>query len=127
MNVAGVRVGDIVSTELEDGRSVAELSIETDRLPAVYRDAQAALRQNTPLEDMQIELYPGRRSAGELGEDRKVPVKNTKVPINSEELTAVLDGDTRAYLDVAEERLTRQRRGIERLRGGPDRPGVRDW
>ena len=28
-----------------------------------------------------------------------VRVENTKVPINSEELTAVLDGDTRAYLD----------------------------
>ncbi len=99
VNVAGVRVGDIVSTELHDGRSVAKLSIETDRLPAVYRDAQAALRQNTPLEDMQIELYPGKRSSGELDEDDMVSVENTKVPVNSEELTAVLDGDTRAYLD----------------------------
>jgi phospholipid/cholesterol/gamma-HCH transport system substrate-binding protein len=99
VNVAGVRVGDIVSTELEDGRSVAKLSIEGDRLPRVYRDARAALRPNTPLEDMQIELYPGRRAAGAIPDGGLIAVSRTDVPVDSEEFNAILDADTRAYLD----------------------------
>ena len=99
VNVAGVRVGDIVSTELEDGRSVAKLSIERDRLPRVYRDARAALRPNTPLEDMQIELHPGRRAAGTIADGGLVGVSRSDVPVDSEEFNALLDADTRAYLD----------------------------
>ena len=99
VNVAGVRVGDVVSTELEDGRSVAKLSIERDRLPRVYRDARAALRPNTPLEDMQIELYPGRRTAGAIADGGLVGLSRTNVPVDSDEFTALLDADTRAYLD----------------------------
>lgn len=99
VNVAGVRVGDVVSTELEDGRSVAKLSIERDRLPRVYRNARAALRPNTPLEDMQIELYPGRRAAGAIADGELVGLSRTNVPVDSDEFTALLDADTRAYLD----------------------------
>jgi phospholipid/cholesterol/gamma-HCH transport system substrate-binding protein len=111
VNVAGVRVGDIVSTELEDGRSVATLSIEGDRLPHVYRDARAALRPNTPLEDMQIELYPGRRAAGEIADGGLVGVSRTDVPVDSEEFTAILDADTRAYLDGLITAVARGSRG----------------
>ena len=111
VNVAGVRVGDIVSTELEDGRSVATLSIEGDRLPHVYRDARAALRPNTPLEDMQIELYPGRRAAGEIADGGLVGVSRTDVPVDSEEFTALLDADTRAYLDGLITAVARGSRG----------------
>ena len=111
VNVAGVRVGDIVSTELEDGRSVATLSIEGDRLPHVYRDARAALRPNTPLEDMQIELYPGRRAAGAIADGGLVGVSRTDVPVDSEEFTAILDADTRAYLDGLITAVARGSRG----------------
>ena len=111
VNVAGVRVGDIVSTKLEDGRSVATLSIEGDRLPHVYRDARATLRPNTPLEDMQIELYPGRRGAGEMSDGGLVGVSRSDVPVDSEEFNAILDADTRAYLDGLITAVARGSRG----------------
>jgi tetratricopeptide (TPR) repeat protein len=42
-------------------------------------------------------------------------------------LTPLSPEDTQAYLDQTAQRLARQRQSVERLRGGPDRPGVRDW
>jgi tetratricopeptide (TPR) repeat protein len=42
-------------------------------------------------------------------------------------LTPLSPDDTQAYLDQTAKRLARQRLNVERLRGGPDRPGVRDW
>jgi phospholipid/cholesterol/gamma-HCH transport system substrate-binding protein len=118
VNVAGVRVGDVVSTRLREGRALVTLSIERDRLPRVHADARVALRPNTPLKDMQIELYPGRAPAPRLGEDDVLPVSRATVPVDSDELTAALDADTRAYfraLVAASERGLRGRGGDLRL------------
>ncbi|MEA2663749.1 MAG: phospholipid/cholesterol/gamma-HCH transport system substrate-binding protein, partial [Candidatus Eremiobacteraeota bacterium] len=100
VNVAGVRVGDVVRTSLREGRAIVTLSIDRGELPAVYRDARAQLRPNTPLKDMQIELFPGRRAAGKLGEGGTVAVARTTVPVDSDDFTAALDADTRAYFQA---------------------------
>jgi len=42
-------------------------------------------------------------------------------------LTPLSPEDTQTYLDQTARRLARQRQSVEHLRGGPDRPGVRDW
>ena len=112
VNVAGVRVGDVVSTRLREGRSLVTLSIERGRLPRVHADARVQLRPNTPLKDMQIELHPGRPPAPVLDEGDLLPVSRATVPVDSDELTAALDADTRAYfqaLVVAAERGLRGR------------------
>jgi phospholipid/cholesterol/gamma-HCH transport system substrate-binding protein len=100
VNVAGVRVGDVVKTELHEGHARVELSVDKHKLPAVYRDAEAQLRPNTPLKDMQIELYPGHGQAGRLGAGGSIRVAKTMVPIDSDEFLAALDADTRAYVQA---------------------------
>ena len=112
VNVAGVRVGDVVKTRLREGRALVTLSIERDKLPRVHRDARADLHPNTPLKDMQIELYPGRPPAPRLGEDDVLPVAQSTSPVDADDLNAALDSDTRAYfraLVAASERGLRGR------------------
>ena len=100
VNVAGVRVGDIDSATLKNGRSTVKLSIDPGKLPRVYANAQAVLRPNTALKDMQIEITPGGRPAPVLPHGGTIPVTQTNVPIDTDMFTGALDTDTRAYFDA---------------------------
>ncbi len=100
VNVAGVRVGDVVKTQLDEGQAMVTLSIERHKLPHVFRDAQAQLRPNTPLKDMQIELFPGHRRSGRLHGDEPIRAAQTTVPIDSDEFLSALDADTRDYFQA---------------------------
>jgi len=99
VNIAGVKVGDIGSVELEDGRAVGEMKIRRKYAP-IYKDASILLRPKTGLKDMFLELDPGNRSAGKLEEGRRIPVAETIPDVNPDEILASLDADTRDYLRV---------------------------
>ncbi len=99
VNIAGVKVGDIGSVKLEDGRAVVEMKIQTEHAP-VYRDATILLRPKTGLKDMYLELDPGTKSAGAFEEGERITVANTLPDVNPDEILAQLDGDTRDYLRV---------------------------
>jgi phospholipid/cholesterol/gamma-HCH transport system substrate-binding protein len=99
VNIAGVKIGDIGSVELEDGRAVVEMNIRRKYAP-IYKDASILLRPKTGLKDMYLELDPGNRSAGKLEEGHRVVVANTIPDVNPDEILASLDGDTRDYLRV---------------------------
>ena len=58
VRVAGVRVGDISSVDLENGHAVVTMDIDRKFLP-VYKDATILLRPKTGLKDMFLELDPG--------------------------------------------------------------------
>lgn len=96
--VAGVHVGEIAGTSLAGGRGVVHMDIDPSKLPHLYRDASAELVPNTPLKDMQVDIQPGSRSAGVLPAGATIPVGQTTSPIDSDEVLAALDGDTRAWL-----------------------------
>ncbi|HEY2160577.1 MAG TPA: MlaD family protein [Solirubrobacteraceae bacterium] len=98
VNVAGVRVGQITGTELRDGQAVVHMSIDPSKLPQLYQGAHAALVPNTPLKDMQVDIFPGRRGAGTLPHGATIPAGQTLVPIDSDELLDSLDTDTRTWL-----------------------------
>lgn len=111
VSVAGVGVGTIKSAGLRDGRSVVELEIDPQKLPRVYGNARAALVPNTPLKDMQVDLYPGRPPARVLGSDDVISAAQTQVPVDSDELTAALDADTRSFFQLLTIGLDRGTRG----------------
>jgi len=98
VNVAGVRVGQISGVSLKDGQGVIHMTIDPGKLKAVYRDAHAALVPNTPLKDMEIDITPGTAASGTLPHSRTIPVSQTTSPIDSDELLASLDTDTRTWL-----------------------------
>jgi len=100
VNVAGVRVGTITSSQLQDGNATVTMQVKPDKLGHIFRDAHAVLVPNSPLKDMQVEMFPGTAAAGVARDGYVIPVARTAPPIDSDELTAALDGDTRSFFQV---------------------------
>jgi phospholipid/cholesterol/gamma-HCH transport system substrate-binding protein len=98
VRVAGVRVGDIVGTELDEGRAVVTLHFDQEFKDLVREDATALLRPKTGLKDMFIELDPGTKDAPLAKEGFRIPVSNTLPDVNPDEFLAGLDADTRDYV-----------------------------
>ena len=102
VRVAGVRVGDISSVDLENGHAVVTMAIDRKFLP-VYKNATILLRPKTGLKDMFLELDPGTNYDPNSDDDEfqngdTIPVANTAPDTNVDQVLAALDGDTRAYL-----------------------------
>jgi phospholipid/cholesterol/gamma-HCH transport system substrate-binding protein len=100
VNVAGVRVGTITDATLKNGRSVVKMEIDPGKLKHVYNDAHATLVPNTALKDMQVDIAPGKVTAGVLKHGGTIPVARTAPPIDSDELTNALDADTRDFFQL---------------------------
>lgn len=100
VRIAGVRVGDIIGVDLENGRAVIDMQIAREHLPRVYRDAKMLLRPKTGLNDMFIDMDKGTPEAGVLGEDEVLSASNTAPNVNPDEVWAILDADTRDYLRI---------------------------
>jgi len=120
IRVAGVRVGDVESVELDDGHGVVTFAVDREFLP-VYRDATILMRPTTGLKDMFFEMDPGSEKAGEVDDGDTLPVANTAPDTNLDEVLAALDSDTRAYLRLllvgAGEGLEGRGRDLGRLLG----------
>lgn len=99
VNVAGVKIGEVGSVKLDEGKAVVEMHIQ-DKYRPIYRDASVLLRPKTGLKDMYLALDPGTRGAGSLPEGGRVRVANTLPDVNTDEFLAQLDSDTRAYLQI---------------------------
>jgi phospholipid/cholesterol/gamma-HCH transport system substrate-binding protein len=101
VNVSGVRVGDIASVDLVDGKAVATLNIEEKYGERVYPDATLLLRPKTGLKDMVLELDPGTPESGKaLESGTLVENSSTQPDVNVADFLASLDGDTRDYLKL---------------------------
>ena len=100
VRVAGVEVGDVDDVELENGKAIVKLSIDSEYEGMVRRDATALLRPRTALKDMFIELNPGSPEAPEAGEDFRLPISNTLPDVNADEFLSALDTDTRQYIKL---------------------------
>jgi phospholipid/cholesterol/gamma-HCH transport system substrate-binding protein len=120
LRVAGVRVGDVESVELDEGHGVVTFAVDREFLP-VYRDATILMRPTTGLKDMFFEMDPGSEKAGEVDDGDTLPVANTAPDTNLDEVLAALDSDTRAYLRLllvgAGEGLDGRGRDLGRLLG----------
>ena len=108
VRVAGVRVGDIGSVELEDGKAIVELQIEPEHKDLIKRDATALLRTKTGLKDMFLEVDPG--TGPPMEEDGRITSENTAPDIDPDEVLAALDADTRDYLKLL---ITGAGKGLE--------------
>jgi phospholipid/cholesterol/gamma-HCH transport system substrate-binding protein len=97
VRVAGVKIGDAETVELDNGHAVVTFAIDRDDVP-IYRDATVLMRPQTGLRDMFFQLDPGTRSAGEVEEGEVLPVENTAPDVPIDEILAALDSDSQAYL-----------------------------
>jgi phospholipid/cholesterol/gamma-HCH transport system substrate-binding protein len=111
VNVAGVRVGEVLDANVQQGDAVVTMSIDPAKLPHVYADATATLAPNTPLEDMEVDLDPGLRSEPPLASGATIAQSHTDVPPNYDDLTRTLDADTRDYFGALVDAADRGLRG----------------
>ncbi|HEU4701447.1 MAG TPA: MlaD family protein [Conexibacter sp.] len=101
VDIAGVEVGQITRVDLVNGRAVVTMELKPKYADRVYPNATMLLRPKTGLKDMIVELNPGTRAGGPAVRDGyMVPVANTQPDVNLDEILAVLDGDTRTYLQM---------------------------
>jgi phospholipid/cholesterol/gamma-HCH transport system substrate-binding protein len=100
VNVAGVNVGEITGTSLSGGQGIIHMELKPSQLPAphkLYRNASAVLFPNTPLKDMEVDIDPGTPNAGVMPQGGTIPIGQTTVPVDSDELLDALDSDTRTW------------------------------
>ena len=94
----GISAGQIDSVELRGNTAVVKARL-FERFGPIYRDARAALRPNTALEDMAIDILDrGNSRAGEVGLDRPLPVAQTDVSVQVEEALQAFRPQVRASL-----------------------------
>ncbi len=100
VRVSGVRIGDIRSTKLVDGRAIIEMDIDRKFDDLIHTDASALLRPRTGLKDMFVELNPGTPGAPLAKEGWQMPISSTMPDVNPDEILAGLDADARDYLKL---------------------------
>src|SRR3954454_11164442 len=97
IRVSGIRVGDVSGVKLRNGRALVTFAMDKKYRNLIHPDATALLRPHTGLKDMFVELDPGH--AGKRVPDGFViPVANTLPDVNTDEVLASLDQETRDYV-----------------------------
>ena len=101
VDIAGVEVGQITKVNLVNGRAIVTMELKPKYAHRVHPNATMLLRPKTGLKDMIVELNPGTAAGGPSVRDGyTLPVANTQPDVNLDEFLAVLDGDTRTYLQM---------------------------
>ncbi|MCK9248061.1 MAG: MlaD family protein [Solirubrobacteraceae bacterium] len=99
VTVAGVPVGEISDVRRTDrGTAIITMRLRRDKLDAVHRDARLTLRPRTALQDMAIDVQPGRRDQPKVDGDTVLPIRQTTPQVQIDEVLASVDADTRVYL-----------------------------
>lgn len=97
--IAGIQVGKISSVDLEDGHAVVGMDVEPKYLKLIHPDATLLLRPKTNLNDMTIEIDPGRGKE-HVDDGYRFPLSRTEPSIQFEAFLATLDADTQQYLQL---------------------------
>jgi phospholipid/cholesterol/gamma-HCH transport system substrate-binding protein len=95
-----MRIGDIGTVELHEGKARVRLDIDQKYDDLVRRDATALLRPRTGLKDMFLALDPGSPSEPALPEGGVIRAASTGSDVNPDEILGMLDRDTRDYLKL---------------------------
>ena len=100
VDIAGIKVGDISAVNLESGRAVVTMQVETRYAPLIHTNASILTRPRTGLEDQTIDLDPGTGNKPKIAEGATIPLANTLPNVQPDEFLASLDGDTQGYLKL---------------------------
>ncbi len=100
VRVSGVQIGDIGAIQLHNGYALVRLDIQQKYKHLIHTDATALLRPRTGLDDMFIELNPGRAPAPVAKPGFTIQMSDSLPDVDLDEVLSELDSDTRAYLDL---------------------------
>jgi phospholipid/cholesterol/gamma-HCH transport system substrate-binding protein len=99
VRVSGVQIGDISAISLRNGYAVVRIDIQQKYRHLIHTDATALLRPRTGLDDMFLELNPGRAPAPVAKPGFTIQMSDSVPDIDLDEVLSELDSDTRGYLD----------------------------
>ncbi|MFM8884487.1 MAG: MlaD family protein [Solirubrobacterales bacterium] len=102
VRIAGVNVGKVVKVSGQEGTDNAVLTMEVDKsaLP-IHRDATLKIRPRIFLEgNFFVDLKPGTPSAPEIEDGDTIPVSQTAIPVQLNEVLTSLQQDSRTDLQV---------------------------
>lgn len=117
--VAGTPLGRVTEVHYEEGRAVATLTLESEVRGKVFNDATATIRPGSAIQNLVVNVDPGTPKAGELKDGGRIEASNTDAFVAIDDLTSVLDADTRAYVQIVVSEAQRALEGREsELRGG---------
>ncbi|HXA55504.1 MAG TPA: MlaD family protein, partial [Solirubrobacteraceae bacterium] len=98
VTIAGAKIGEIASVELDSGRALVSMNLTPKYAHYIYRDATALLRPKTGLKDETVEISPGNPASGQVPRGYMIPLTQTSPDGNLEEFLDALDTETRVYL-----------------------------
>jgi phospholipid/cholesterol/gamma-HCH transport system substrate-binding protein len=106
VRIAGVNVGKVTKVRPGPGTTaIVEMAIE-DRGRPIHRDATLKIRPRLFLEgNFYVDLKPGSPSAPELGDGGTIPLSQTAIPVQLDQVLSALDRDTRDSLRTLVEQL----------------------
>lgn len=99
VDIAGVQIGKVASVDLEDGHAVVGMDIEPKYMELIYPNATFLLRPKTGLNDMVVEVEPGR-GRDSIEDGHEFTLAQTEPNTNLDAFLGSLDTDTRQYLQL---------------------------
>lgn len=94
----GIQAGSIGDIKLEDGQAVATVKLY-EEFGTVYRDARVALRPNTALEDMYLDILDrGTKSAGPATLSDPIVARQVEASVQPEDVLNALQPDVREQM-----------------------------
>lgn len=99
VDIAGIQVGKVTSVDLENGHAVVGMDVEPKYMKLIHPDASFLLRPKTNLNDMVVEIEPGREK-GQVEDGAEFTLAQTEPNTNFDAFLATLDADTRQYIQL---------------------------
>lgn len=97
VEIAGIQVGTVKElTPVAGGHARIEMAI--DPTFKVYRNATLEVRERSPINDVEVALFPGDPKSGELPEGGTIPLTQTRTFQQPYQVLDKLDARTRAAL-----------------------------
>jgi phospholipid/cholesterol/gamma-HCH transport system substrate-binding protein len=99
VDVAGIQIGKVTSVDLDNGHAVVGMDIEPKYMVLLHPDATFLLRPKTNLNDMVVEIAPGK-AKGKVEDGDEFTLAQTEPNTNLDAFLNTLDADTRQYLQL---------------------------
>jgi phospholipid/cholesterol/gamma-HCH transport system substrate-binding protein len=99
VDIAGIQVGKVTSVDLEDGHAVVGMDIVPEYMKLIHPNASFLLRPKTGLNDMIVEVEPGRGKK-QIEDGARFTLAQTEPNTNLEGFLSTLDADTRQYVQL---------------------------
>jgi phospholipid/cholesterol/gamma-HCH transport system substrate-binding protein len=99
VDIAGIEIGKVTAVDLEDGHAVVGMDIQPRYMELIHPDAELLLRPKTGLNDMIVEIDPGKGPES-IEDGHRFTLAQTEPNTNLEAFLGTLDADTRQYIQL---------------------------